>query len=727
MPQQARKGGPKSVAADGRRVAYVEGQRLSAADLQSEQWYLLALDERHKLQEHAPGMVRGLKCGSDLVGRKIVTPGIAIDSLGRVLIHDVSTVVADASRTSCVDLWIVYCCVPVRVRQRGRWDCSAEAFQRWREFGHVIVSRGDQHGDPIPPVDDAVYVGRIECDRSPDIAYTALIGQAVDDPGGRTSVHVGPSNSRDRNGFTVAVADATGAEVTRLAIDRMGNNTFWGDVTLSDYRASLVLRVNARVAVLVVAKTAGTAGEHVRVRVVRSRPADGREAFGLAFLQPSATPPVESLEFPTQSRDLTKAFQIFTRSSHLVGLKLIRIPRSARFMRVVHAGEYPLHPSGGSLKLAAWPPANEGTQPPPRGCDDDPIRGSTARKANGISFTASAQPLKGTPLPGVSTAKLATNGSAFEQMRLDLGAKKDNDPTRRFSVGADDTGGKFVAWLAADGVGAITLIGGDTSDPNKPPMSFDVTGTIEQQPLKADATDPEFTNLVVLAWLHGLQNSVQATTAVQLALSDLPPLIETGLPWSYTVTATNVGSVPVLADKLFETRTIAGQTLLASFPYQTTIQPQVADKVEVKHQAGDMLVGDLSIEVRISGKIGTIPWWKSTSTKSPIPVVQSPNVDLSKLPPSVQSGADFDYSFFITNASTRKVQLTAVWLTEGASPPQQLLNAVQDLDAGSSYDSGPRDHDGGITADLDVTVSAEFTWHGGPASVASAQATIKVT
>ena len=58
---------------------------------------------------------------------------------------------------------------------------------------------------------------------------------------------------------------------------------------------------------------------------------------------------------------------------------------------------------------------------------------------------------------------------------------------------------------------------------------------------------------------------------VQLALENLPTLIETGKTWSYSVRATNQGSAPVIGDKLFETRSIGNQNLLTSIANQVTI------------------------------------------------------------------------------------------------------------------------------------------------------------
>src|SRR5262249_53100739 len=157
----------------------------------------------------------------------------------------------------------------------------------------------------------------------------------------------------------------------------------------------------------------------------------------------------------------------------------------------------------------------------------------------------------------------------------------------------------------------------------------------------------------VLAWLHGLESSVQASTVVTLAFTGLPRLIETGKPWQYTVTATNTGALAVTADKLFETRSIAGRTLLTNIANQTLIAPGASQAFDIDQSAGDMgVTGALSIEVRMSGKIGNVAWWRAAPA-GPIPVIipviQSPTLDLSDLPTSVTANTPFQYTFAIAN------------------------------------------------------------------------------
>jgi hypothetical protein len=56
-------------------------------------------------------------------------------------------------------------------------------------------------------------------------------------------------------------------------------------------------------------------------------------------------------------------------------------------------------------------------------------------------------------------------------------------------------------------------------DQANPPTNLRVSGNIERAPIKPDPADPNFTGLLVEAWLAGLQRSIQASTVVDLAFN----------------------------------------------------------------------------------------------------------------------------------------------------------------------------------------------------------------
>lgn len=723
------------MANDIQRVNYAEGQRLSAADLLSEQMYLLGLDARHNLGEHVPGVALGLMSSSDVTGDPVISPGVAIDAQGRELLSSASTPVPVLpAGAACVDLWIVYCLVPLRLRQPGLSDCSPGAFQRWREFGQIVANGANAGDAPAAPFNGAVYLGRVRCDSSTDVSFVALMGQRVADPGNRSILQVGPVNDRDTNGFMVQSTDGTGVFTPRLAIDRFNKTSFWGDLNLQGYFASALLATPVDQAFLLVqAKKPGDAGEQIRVRLTPSRMAGGKQVFNVTFLVAGKSVGTPFIIGPDLD-NIKNQISAFDKTSSLVSLSLVvrdqapdqredpALNAASPIDQVLTGQDDPLDASGGDLKLQQWPDPPVQSSTRVRGCAPPASTDPPDQLPNGISFTPPAQPVKRTPLPGASAATITENGNSVLQLRLDLGLKKDNDPSTRLSMGAPDSTGKFAAWLTGDGNGKLAINGGGASA--NPSLNLNVTGTIQQAPIQPDATDPRFANLLVLAWLHGLQSSVQASTVVQLSIPAPPVLIETGQPWSYTVSATNSGLAAVTADKLFETRSIGGQTLLTNVANQTVIPPGPPSVFTIQHVAGDMgTTGDLSIEVRMSGKIGNIFWWKPV-TAGPIPVVPSPPLDSTDLPSSTPPGADFDYSFSIKNTAARAIHLTAVTVTEAAlALPQPVPPG--DMQQGDTNSFGPITHPGGINADLTVKISISFDWHNGPSSSVTATKTIR--
>jgi hypothetical protein len=709
------------------RVTYSEGQRINADDLTSEQLYLLALDERHNQGEHAPGVALGLVPSTDVSGEAIFTAGVAIDVQGRELLSKSDVPNPALPGAQCVDIWIVYCLLPLDSRRPGVYDCSPSGSSRSREFGQIVASTTDAASDPVPPYEGAAYIGRIDCAKKPDIGYVALMGQKVVDPGARSWMQIGPASGHDRFGFLITVTDAEGAPHRKLAIDRQQTITFWGDVNLLGYNADALLPSPVAGFLLkAMAGIPGDFGEQIRVRLTPLRGGAAGAALGLTLLY-RGKPISRMTRLSSVASDVRNQLKEFNKASKLLRLDLVECPDNdehkgfaASSERLLTAQDIPLTATGGGLELCKWPDPPAAPVITLRGCASPAAQDVPSQLANGISFTPPNQPAKLTPLPGASAAAVSENGMQLTQLRLDLGQKKDNDPFLRFAIGADDQNGDFQPWLTADGTGNLSH---DSSQGAL--INLNVTGRVEQGPIQADPTDSRFTALLVLAWLHGLESSVQASTVVSLTIANLPALIETDQPWQYKVTATNSGSANVTADKLFETRVIAGQTLLTNIANQTVIAAGASQDFNISHTAGEMSVtGDLSIEIRMSGKSGNFPWWKA-ATAGPIPVVPSPGLDTSDLPSSAPPGADFGYQFVITNTANSAIHLDSVTVTEGNGAPQHLAIGVADLPQNGQAVFDPGSHLGGINADLPVQIAVSFTWANGQASSLSANKTIK--
>lgn len=328
----------------------------------------------------------------------------------------------------------------------------------------------------------------------------------------------------------------------------------------------------------------------------------------------------------------------------------------------------------------------------------------------GVSFEAVAETPKTPPLPGIYSARTGTPAAPAEQLRFDLGEKRDGETAVRFSIGVrDKTTHAFRPWLVIDGLCALTPPAGSTA-----PFDLVVDGTIEQAPLAPDPNDPRFKNLLVAAWLEGLQQSVQASTLVALAFDIGPPaVVERGKPWSYSVKATNTGSAPIAADGVLETRTVVASPppLLDSVSGAITL-PVGSHVFPISHAAGDTPAGALTIEVRIFGKSGKPPWWRALQNTTPIQVVDSPTIDLSNVPASVPPGTPFDFTVTIVNHAPVVFNVGQVVVTDngGASPP--LAGTPVDVPASQAFTH----HHAAIANATLFGVTAAFTWVGGPAS-----------
>jgi hypothetical protein len=525
-------------------------------------------------------------------------------------------------------------------------------------------------------------------------------------------------------------------------------NTLWGTLNLLGYRASLSLPLpDGEFVANIKARVPGTAGERIRARV-EATTTGGERVFTLTFTSFGAGTVVESLKLAA-SDDWDVRVQDFNKTSALVSVEIVPVPEpdtdddsvggdvdggdvdggdgGGQPAPPTPGEDVPLRPDGVNLELGAWTSSSEQQEPVPlRGCAPPPAPPDPdARQPNGISFSPPAQPVKGTPLPGASVAKGAVNGRNIQQMRLDLGAKKDNDPSIRLTIGGPPGAFTIFEWLTADGKGNVTLAG-YTTDPKNPPVSFNVTGTIEQSPIKPDPTDPDFANLLVAAWLRGLQSTVQATTIVSLTLTELPQLVETDHIWQYKLNAANSDWSPVLADKVFETRVIGANTLLQNIGAQTTIPGLGTWNTTIPHTAGDMgnAEGNVSIEVRMSGKIRNMSWWKAV-TAGPIPLVKTPKLK-TKIPTMAPANTAFEYGFAVTNAASRGIHITIVTLTEGGVARPANLSS-QDLNPGDPPATAGPFAVSGINADLPIAIAIVFNWDGGQQSDLNATQTITMS
>lgn len=502
--------------------------------------------------------------------------------------------------------------------------------------------------------------------------------------------------------------------------------------------ALLVSVFKKSVRLMVEAKSAGTALDDIKIEVVEAT-AGGKPTATLTFTDTSVkvgTPPSEKLTIsgdPTLPADLNamlKQVADFDKISKLVTVKIFEVigpDTNKQRAPGVRDDRLPaLTLGGGTLRLEAWPTKQESTDEDQRGCDDAPARAvlDDGDEPNGLSFLPLAQPPQGPPTPGVYMVSVTSGDLTTDQLRFDLGEKKDADNSVRFSLGAGaGPNQQLDSWLTICGNCLVTLVGGDTSDPQNPPTSVQVTGSIEQSPIKPDTTDPQFNDLLVAAWMAGLQSSVAASTIVDLAIeSDLPRFVETGEPLSYTIRLTNKGGVPVPFDKLLANLS----TGVINLKKQGTIPANGSITIPVTHETNQPVAGTVTIEILASGKVGNFAWQKSgPRPPASVEVVESPELDLSDLPEVVPPDTSWDHTFRVVNKTSHRLSLTEVKQTEG-SVVTPFLPMPQVLEPLQTASFGPVSHPNGVKKNLTVILNVKYKWENGPQGSRERRRTIRV-
>jgi hypothetical protein len=702
------------------RVNFKERQRLQAADLQSEQEYFSGLDQRHNLDQHSPGIVRGLSLRVENDERAVVEPGLAIDSQGRdvVLRDEVSFDIEDAD--SCVDVWLIHCLQPHRLSQPGRSSCSAETFQRWAESPRILAVSTETDDDPDAPVNGAIFLGRIVCNDAQDVEYTAIRGGEVADPGGRAEMQVGPRTGWDPQEFVVNVADANGKQTPRIAIDRRGRNILTGTLDLLEYRASLLISLfNQTARLLIKAKEPGQAGEDILVDV-SEKTSNEPAVVTLTFLNSSkvsSLPPSEKIEISNEAEKWEEIIKDFNKSSRLVSLVITEVEKEKQRISAQAPSRDDRPPAlslgGGMLLLDGWPEQEESNPKEFRGCYEPATRSNpgVGNKPNGLSFRPVEEPPEGAPTPRIYSVFVEEGEFKKEQLRVDMGEKKDGDETVRFSLGEwSGENESVIPWLSINGSCAMSA-----PDRDEEAGQLIVTGSIEQSPILADPNDPDFRDLLLKSWIDGLQTAVRPSLTIALAFEELPDVIETQKVLTYDVRVRNNGPTEAQVDNALETTKLTGSPGVPNFlDAGFTIPANGNDKIPVRHEKGEFSAGELSVQVKATGTINKTPWFQ-VHIKEKIAVVETPQVIFEDIPDEVPPSTPWTHHFTVKNADARRtLRLISVMYQEDATEPDNMLPDPVDLLALHSTEQFSVPHPGGITVETPVTVFLEYEWASGP-------------
>ncbi|APX11974.1 hypothetical protein BWR18_10020 [Tateyamaria omphalii] len=130
--------------------SFFEGQYLGAADLGAIVDYFRTAEARHALSSHSWGVAAGLQLVASEIGpgefQVSVTPGVAIDGYGRLIVvttpTEVPTDKLQGINTGPVQVWIRYDQTPIRGARPGFNTCDAEdAFERIEESFAIEVGQ----------------------------------------------------------------------------------------------------------------------------------------------------------------------------------------------------------------------------------------------------------------------------------------------------------------------------------------------------------------------------------------------------------------------------------------------------------------------------------------------------------------------------------------------------------------------------------------------------------
>lgn len=249
------------------RPRYRERQVLRAADLETQQSYLIEAHRRHNIAQHGWGIVRGLEIVD--VPELVVQPGVAVDGYGRELIVPepvrIPAGVFNELGDDAVDVWLVYDLADANVPQRGSWSCGSGKNTRAAEHAILYLTAAAQNAERLPtevprepvevpsadlpflphrmPPDDPsmqwpVYLGTIGAINKPNydprllLPFATLTGELVTAASGVARMQVGSELQNDSRLFAVSLANAAGKSIERVGIDRDGNTFITGNTTV---------------------------------------------------------------------------------------------------------------------------------------------------------------------------------------------------------------------------------------------------------------------------------------------------------------------------------------------------------------------------------------------------------------------------------------------------------------------------------------------------------------
>jgi hypothetical protein len=689
------------------RVLYRERQPLRAADLQDEQDYLLGLAGRHFVGPHEWGIVEGLGLSVNS-GLVTVAPGLAIDGYGRELVLAQPTGIELTGDAPTQYVYISYC-------QRPKGACGAAPNPRWSDAPAIGLTT-ELLGTPAPEGDPVVaraagavaagawYVllGSVakaaqKADRS-SCRFTRLRGALVAAPSRQGLMRIGRETLADPYHFRIAVQTTAGSLGDRMAIDRDGNTSLWGNLIVTGISRSGTIATSIQGVSINVHAIMG-AGADVRWRAISET--IGGKKF-VTYLFRSKDQRGRNVEDQLRLnadlkyvKDLNVALKNFAVNAQVVSLTRVgkvtvtRKKRSKTEATVDPPSNPPPPPilDDRELRLeyegatVAFEPEPEGTAPEFCACAEDDGPG---KLPEGLIFMAGTTPPSVTSRDIYAIRVSEPNQLPAEQLRICGGPFKKGDLGRRLSIGNQDITGSpsaFRPWFSVKGNGSIEIPGGKLGTDGKAFTMLIVSGTVEPPPLAPDPRDPLFNALSALAFINGVLSRSSSLLRLTLAL---PSFVETEQDWQYHLLLENLSTQTVRVTNTSEVIGAGTHSFLRAIDGITPIVPRGSLTVPINHLKTDIpipaAVTELTLDLRIAMKANDITVGGSKVAK--VPVIQSPQLNSSSIPASVpNSTLPQTYQISILNSSGQRVTINSAATSLGTIQLAQPLPLSLDPNA----------------------------------------------
>jgi hypothetical protein len=205
------------------RAGYFEGQLLRASDFQVDQSYFESLSAARNRAVHSAGIVDGLELGAGPQRTSIVvSPGIAVDALGRTL------VLAEATSAQVIEGSSTAFYVLLTASERPRAATSASGALGYERYD--LEPRVEISADGVAQGASQVVLGRLLIDasgaiRSIDLRVRVYTGTSV----GQATFVSGDHTGDERPSISAAQVDPAGAVLTIGA----ARTTFFGSLEIA--------------------------------------------------------------------------------------------------------------------------------------------------------------------------------------------------------------------------------------------------------------------------------------------------------------------------------------------------------------------------------------------------------------------------------------------------------------------------------------------------------------